>query len=173
MGCVTQAGEQGFAFGRNAVLASRLPETVPAVTIDRQCGSSQRAIQFAAQAIMLGTQDVVIAAGAESMTRVPMFSSITLHEQAGVGVGPLSAAIQKRYGVAAFCQFDGVEMVARKYGFNREMLAAYVVESHRRAAVATEVGAFSREIIPLAIDEVSALRARASATGPIWSPLGR
>jgi acetyl-CoA C-acetyltransferase len=153
MGCVTQAGEQGNAFGRNAVLASRLPQTVPAVTIDRQCGSSQQAIQFAAQAIMSGTQDIVIAAGAESMTRVPMFSSFTLHEQAGMGVGPLSAAVQERFGVKAFSQFDGAEMIARKYGFRREMLDAYAVESHRRAAAATEAGAFDKEIVPLAIDD--------------------
>ena len=87
LGCVTQAGEQSFAFARNAVLASRLPSSVPAVTVDRQCGSSQQAIQFAAQAVMSGTQDVVIAAGAESMTRVPMFSNMTLHQKAGMGQG--------------------------------------------------------------------------------------
>src|SRR3954467_3171882 len=75
MGCVGQGGEQAFQIGRNAVLASGLPESVPAVSIDRQCGSSQQSIQFAAQAVMSGTQDVVIAAGVESMTRVPMFST--------------------------------------------------------------------------------------------------
>lgn len=87
LGCVTQAGEQAFAFGRNVVLASSLPDSVPAVTIDRQCGSSQQALHFAAQAVMSGTQDLVIAAGAESMTRVPMMSNFTLHAQAGVGEG--------------------------------------------------------------------------------------
>jgi hypothetical protein len=96
LGCVTQAGEQAFAFGRNAVLASRLPETVPAVTIDRQCGSSQQAVQFAAQAVMSGTQDIVIAAGAESMTRVPMFSNIALHQKAGIGADPFSDRIKQR-----------------------------------------------------------------------------
>lgn len=94
LGCVTQAGEQSFAFARNAVLASKLPESVPAVTIDRQCGSSQQAVQFAAQSIMSGTQDVVIAAGAESMTRVPMFSNLTLHQKAGIGTGPISDRIK-------------------------------------------------------------------------------
>src|SRR3982751_3421078 len=79
MGCVGQGGEQAFHVGRNAVLASKLPESVPAVTIDRQCGSSQQAIQFAAQAVMSGTQEVVIAAGVESMTRVPMFSPVILY----------------------------------------------------------------------------------------------
>ena len=119
---MTQAGEQAFAFGRNAVLASRLPETVPAVTIDRQCGSSQQAVQFAAQAVMSGTQDIVIAAGAESMTRVPMFSNIALHQKAGIGADPFSDRIKQRFGVDDFSQFDGAEMIAKKYGFSRERL---------------------------------------------------
>jgi acetyl-CoA C-acetyltransferase len=80
VGCVTQAGEQSFAFGRNCVLASNLPQSVPAVTIDRQCGSSQQAVQFAAQAVMSGTQDVVVAMGVESMTRVPMMSNVVLQK---------------------------------------------------------------------------------------------
>src|SRR5208337_4337548 len=144
LGCVTQAGEQAFAFGRNAVLASRLPETVPAVTIDRQCGSSQQAVQFAAQAVMSGTQDIVIAAGAESMTRAPMFSNISLHQKAGIGVGPFSDRIKQRYGVESFSQFEGAEMIAKKYGF--------ALESHKRAAAATEAGAFGNEIVPLAVE---------------------
>jgi acetyl-CoA C-acetyltransferase len=82
VGCVTQAGEQASAFGRNLVLASKLPDSVPAVTIDRQCGSSQQALHFAAQAIMSGEQNIVIAAGAEGMTRVPMGSDFQLHAQA-------------------------------------------------------------------------------------------
>ncbi len=151
LGCVTQAGEQSFAFARNAVLASNLPESVPAVTIDRQCGSSQQAVQFAAQAVMSGTQDVVIAAGAESMTRVPMFSNASLHAQAGIGVGPLSDHIKQRYGVQAFSQFDGAEAIARKYGFDRETLDRFALQSHQRAAAATLAGAFKREIVPLAI----------------------
>ena len=152
LGCVTQAGEQGFAFARSAVLASRLPQSVPAVTIDRQCGSSQQAVQFAAQAVMSGTQDVVIAAGAESMTRVPMFSNISLHEKEGMGEGPVSRRIGERFGVTAFSQFEGAEMIARKYGFDRETLDRFALESHRRAAAATRSGAFAREIVPLAID---------------------
>jgi acetyl-CoA C-acetyltransferase len=152
VGCVTQGGEQSFAFGRNMVLASKLPESVPAVTIDRQCGSSQQAIQFAAQAVMSGTQDVVIAAGAESMTRVPMGSNYSLHAEQGIGTGPFSERIQTRFGVKEFSQFEGAEMIARKYGFDREMLDAYALESHRRAARATESGAFDREIIPLKIE---------------------
>jgi acetyl-CoA C-acetyltransferase len=152
LGCVTQAGEQAFAFGRNAVLASSLPASVPAVTVDRQCGSSQQAVQFAAQAVMSGTQDVVIAAGAESMSRVPMFSNVALHQQAGIGTGPISDRIQARFGVENFSQFEGAEMIARKYGFDRTDLDAFALESHRRAAAASASGAFDAEIVPLAID---------------------
>src|ERR1700737_3470536 len=129
LGCVTQAGEQSFAFARNAVLASKLPESVPAVTIHRQCGSSQQAVQFAAQAVLSGTQDIVIAAGAESMTRVPMFTNLSLHQKSGIGVGPVSDRIAARYGVKEFSQFKGAEMIARKYGFDREMLDRYALRS--------------------------------------------
>ncbi len=151
LGCVTQAGEQGFAFARNAVLASRLPESVPAVTIDRQCGSSQQAVQFAAQAVLSGTQDIVIAAGAESMTRVPMFTNVSLHQKAGLGGGPVSGRIAERYGVKEFSQFQGAEMIARKYGFDRDTLDRFALESHRRAAAATLSNAFQKEIVPVAV----------------------
>jgi len=147
VGCVTQAGEQAFAFGRNLVLASKLPDSVPAVTIDRQCGSSQQALHFAAQAIMSGTQDVVIAAGCESMTRVPMMSNFSLHAQAGVGTGPWSKAIQNRYGVAEFSQFHGAQAIADKYGFSRENMDAYALASHAKAAAAIDSGAFAAEIV--------------------------
>ncbi|EJU09394.1 acetyl-CoA acetyltransferase [Sphingomonas sp. LH128] len=154
LGCVTQAGEQAFAFARNAVLASKLPVSVPAVTIDRQCGSSQQSVQFAAQAVMSGMQDVVIAAGAESMTRVPMFSNTAYHAKEGVGVGPFSPRIQQRFGVESFSQFGGAEMIAAKYGFDRETLDRFALESHRRAAAAAQAGAFEREIVPLDVDGV-------------------
>jgi len=153
LGCVMQAAEQGFAFARNAVLSSRLPVSVPAVTIDRQCGSSQQAVQFAAQAVMSSTQDVVIAAGAESMTRVPMFSNISYHERDGVGVGPFSQRIRQRFGVETFSQFDGAEMLAAKYGFDRDALDQYALESHRRAAAATTAGLFDAQIVPLAVED--------------------
>jgi len=152
LGCVTQAGEQAFAFARNAVLASKLPDSVPAVTIDRQCGSSQQAVQFAAQAVMSGTQDVVIAAGTESMSRVPMFSNLSFHQREGIGIGPVSPSIAERFGVKEFSQFAGAEMIARKYGFGRETLDRFALESHRRAAAATEAGAFNREIVPVLVD---------------------
>jgi acetyl-CoA C-acetyltransferase len=151
LGCVSQGGEQSAHIGRNAVLASRLPDSVPAVTIDRQCGSSQQAVQFAAQAILSGTQDVVIAAGVESMSRVPMGTPTSLHAKEGIGTGPFSERIQTRYGVTGFSQFTGAQMMADKYGFSREELDLFAVESHRRAAAATAAGAFEREILPLAI----------------------
>ncbi|HEY0625373.1 MAG TPA: acetyl-CoA C-acetyltransferase [Allosphingosinicella sp.] len=149
MGCVSQAGEQAFHVGRNAVLASKLPESVPAVTIDRQCGSSQQSIHFAAQAVMSGTQDVVIAAGVESMTRVPMGLPFTLPMQHGIGTGPFSKHIQDRFGVAMFSQFEGAEMIAEKYQFTREEQDRFALDSHRKAARATEAGVFEREIVPL------------------------
>jgi acetyl-CoA C-acetyltransferase len=151
MGCVGQAGEQAFHIGRNAVLASSLPTSVPAVSIDRQCGSSQQAIQFAAQAVMSGTQDVVIAAGVESMTRVPMGLPFTLPLQHGIGTGPFSARIQERFGVKMFSQFDGAEMIAEKHQLRKEALDAFALDSHRKAARATEAGAFADEIVPLEI----------------------
>jgi acetyl-CoA C-acetyltransferase len=152
MGCVGQAGEQAFHVGRNAVLASKLPQSVPAVTIDRQCGSSQQSIHFAAQAVMSGTQDVVIAAGVESMTRVPMGLPFTLPMQHGIGTGPFPKSIQERFGVAMFSQFHGAEMIAEKYGFSREELDSFALESHRKAAAATQAGAFSAEIVSLPVE---------------------
>ena len=150
MGCVGQAGEQAFHIGRNAVLASKLPVSVPAVTIDRQCGSSQQSIHFAAQAVMSGTQDVVIAAGVESMTRVPMGTTVKLAMEAGLG-GPFPKSIQERFGVAMFSQFVGAEMMAEKYQFRREALDAFALDSHRKAARATEAGAFADEIVALPV----------------------
>jgi len=151
MGCVSQGGEQGFQVGRGAVLASKLPESVPAVTIDRQCGSSQQAIQFAAQAVMSGTQDVVIAAGVESMTRVPMGSTGMLFAQAGLGKAK-SPRQKARYPGIQFSQFMGAEMIAKKFGFTRDQLDEYALESHRRASAATERGDFDNEIVALEIE---------------------
>jgi hypothetical protein len=139
-----QCGRAGLCFARNAVLASRLPQSVPAVTVDRQCGSSQQCVQFAAQAVMSGTQDVVIAAGGESMTRVPMFSNIAYHESAGVGIGPFSPRILDRFGVKEFSQFAGAEMIAAKYGFDRETLDRFALQSHQRAHAATQAGPSTR-----------------------------
>ena len=153
MGCVTQGGEQSFAFGRNIVLASRLPDSVPAVTIDRQCGSSQQSVQFAAQAVMSGTQDLVIAGGTESMTRVPMFTNRLLHDQAGLGVGPFPPSVLNRYGIKDFSQFAGAQMMADKYGYSREDLDAFALESHLKAAAAADSGAFEAEIVSVMTPE--------------------
>ena len=152
MGCVMQGGQQSFQVGRNAVLASNaLPDSVPAVTIDRQCGSSQQAMQFAAQAVMSGTQDVVIAAGVESMTRVPMGSTGMFHAKEGLG-NYKSPRLEEKYPGIMFSQFMGAEMVAKKHGFSKDELDAYSLESHRRAAAATEAGRFTHEIVPLEIE---------------------
>jgi acetyl-CoA C-acetyltransferase len=147
VGCVSQVGEQSFHVGRNVVLASRLPESVPAVSIDRQCGSSQQSIHFAAQAVMSGTQDVVIAAGVESMTRVPMGTPTILPMKAGIGTGPWSDRIKDRFKVAEFSQFTGAEMIAERYQMTREALDAFALDSHRKAIAATEAGAFDAEIV--------------------------
>lgn len=150
MGCVGQGGEQSNNVGRNAVLASRLPDSVPGTSLDRQCGSSQQAVHFAAQAVMSGAMDVVIAAGVESMTRVPMFSPSTLAQKAGMGYYQ-SPAINRRYNDVMFSQFIGAEMMARKYGLSKEDLDQFALKSHQRAAAATQAGAFKDEILPLPV----------------------
>jgi len=149
VGCVTNGGEQTFAFARNVVLASKLPESVPAVTIDRQCGSSQQAVHFAAQAVMSGVQDVVVAMGVEHMTRVPMGSNIKLYADAGLGANPWSPAIQKRTGAQEPSQFVGAQMIADKYGFTRQQMDEYALGSHQRAAAAIKGGAYKGEIVPI------------------------
>ena len=163
VGCVGQIGEQSFHVGRNMVLASSLPQSVPAVTIDRQCGSSQQAVHFAAQAVMSGVQDVVIAAGVESMTRVPMGLPILLPMQAGIGIGPWPQSIKDRFGVTEFSQFTGAEMIAKNYGFTRDDLDAFALDSHRKAAAATEAGAFDREIVILDVTDKEGQAHRHSA----------
>jgi len=152
VGCVSQIGEQSFHVGRNMVLASSLPDSVPAVTIDRQCGSSQQSIHFAAQAVMSGTQDLVIAAGVESMSRVPMGTPVFLPLRAGIGKGPWPQAILDRYGVTEFTQFRGAEMIAQKYGLTRDELDRFALDSHHKAAAATKTGAFDTEIVPLKVN---------------------
>ncbi|MEZ0219275.1 acetyl-CoA C-acetyltransferase [Tardiphaga sp. 1201_B9_N1_1] len=150
MGCVGQGGEQAVNVARNAVLASKLPESVPGTSIDRQCGSSQQALHFAAQAVMAGSMDIVIAAGVESMTRVPMGSPSILASKAGMGHYK-SPGMEARYPNIQFSQFTGAEMVAEKYGLSKDDLDTYAFESHQRAIAATEAGRFKDEIIPLQI----------------------
>lgn len=150
MGCVSQGGEQAVNIARNAIMASKLPESVPGTSVDRQCGSSQQALHFAAQAVMSGSMDVVIAAGVESMTRVPMGSPSILALKAGMGHYK-SPRMEARYPNIQFSQFVGAEMVAKKYGLNKDELDAYAFESTQRAIAATQSGAFKDEITPLEI----------------------
>ena len=151
MGCVSQGGEQAMQVGRNAVLASKLGEGVPAVTIDRQCGSSQQAIQFAAQAVMSGTQDVVIASGVESMSRVPMGSTAMFHMKEGLG-NYKSPGLEEKYPGIQWSQFMGAEMIAQKHQFSKDDLDRFALRSHEKAAKATKDGAFEAEIVPVEIE---------------------
>ncbi len=148
MGCVMQVAEQGLNVGRNAVLAAGFPESVPATTIDRQCGSSQQAAHFAAQAVMSGVHDVVIAAGVEVMTRVPMGSSVVK----GMGF-PFGPEVQKRYMERGGLVNQGIsaEMIADQWNLSRENLDSFGLLSQQRAARATAEGRFEREIIPIEI----------------------
>ncbi len=142
-GCVSQTGEQGFNVGRHAVLAAGYPESVPATTIDRQCGSSQQALHFAAATIISGQYDIVVAGGVESMSRIPMGSNL-----AG-GDGPFSPKLMKRYNNTIFNQGIGAEMIAEKWGLSRTYLDELAVISHERAAAATADGLFAAEIVPV------------------------
>jgi acetyl-CoA acyltransferase len=145
-GCVSQTGEQSVNVGRNALLAAGFPEHVPGVTIDRQCGSSQQAVHFAAQGIMAGAYDIVIAAGVESMTRVPM--GITMQQGPGVPFGPKMNA---RYADGLVPQGISAEMIAEKWGITREEIDRLALDSHRRAQRATTEGRFKDEILPIAV----------------------
>ena len=146
MGCVMQTGEQGVNVGRNAALAAGFPEEVVGTTIDRQCGSGQQSSHFAAQGVMAGAYDVVIAAGVESMTRVPM--GITAQQGPGKPFGPLMV---DRYARSLVPQGISAEMAAEKWGLSRESLDRIAYDSHMRAVRATEEGRFSREIVPVEV----------------------
>src|SRR3954451_1007473 len=146
-GAVTQVGDQAVNIARNAVLAAGFPESVPGTTVDRQCGSSQQAIHFAAQGVIAGSYDIAIGCGVESMTRVPMGAS------AANGPGkPFGPAMMKRYNNAHFNQGISAEMLAERYKLPRECLDQYSLETLRPAAQATEQGWFCREILPLPIE---------------------
>jgi acetyl-CoA C-acetyltransferase/acetyl-CoA acyltransferase len=151
-GCVSQSSEQAGNVGRNVALASKLGESVPGVSVDRQCGSAQQAIHFAAQAVMSGTQDVVIAGGVESMSRVPMFSNVEDGEDKGRGV-PKSERLEERYPGVEFSQFMGAELLAKKYELTRDELDNFAYQSHMRATDATESGRFREEILPIELTQ--------------------
>lgn len=146
MGCVMQTGEQSLNVGRNAALAAGFPEDVVGTTIDRQCGSSQQSAHFAAQGVMAGAYDVAIAAGVESMTRVPM--GITAQQGPGVPFGPL---MLERYSHGLVPQGISAEMIAEKWSLSREELDVMSLESHRRAARATEERRFESQIVPVKV----------------------
>jgi acetyl-CoA C-acetyltransferase/acetyl-CoA acyltransferase len=151
-GCVSQYGAQTGNVARNVALSSRLGEAVPGTTVDRQCGSAQQAIHFAAQAVMSGTQDVVIAGGVESMSQVPMFSAVDDAAEKGRGK-PKGARLEERYPGIEFSQFMGAEMLAKKYGVTREELDDFGYASHMKATEATANGKFRQEILPLELTQ--------------------
>ncbi|MDA8436252.1 MAG: thiolase family protein [Actinomycetales bacterium] len=142
-GCVSQVGEQGVNIGRNAALAAGFPESVPGTTVDRQCGSSQQAVHFAAAGLVAGHYDVVVAGGVESMSRVPMFSNMV------GGDGPFPPRMLERYDNGLVGQGISAEMIAEKWGLSRTQLDEIAVRSHERAAAATDSGHFAEEILPV------------------------
>ena len=141
-GCVTQAGEQAANITRQAVFAAGFPESVPATTVDRQCGSSQQAAAFAAQGVMAGSYDIVIAAGVESMSRAPMFSAIQGQDFYG-------SKVAARYPEGLVTQGISAEIVAARWKFDRDTLDEFAERSHRLAAAATDAGSFDAEIVPI------------------------
>lgn len=145
VGCVSQVGEQSLNVGRNAALAADFPETVPGTTVDRQCGSSQQAIHFAAQGVLSGAYDVVIAGGVESMTRVPLGSS-----SQGPGA-PFGSKMLRRYDNGLVHQGISAELIAQKWELSREELDAFSLESHHRAARAMAEGRFRSQIVPIEV----------------------
>ncbi len=149
MGCVSQVGPQSLDIARTAWLSAGLPERVPGVTIDRQCGSSQQAIHFAAQGVMSGTQDLVVASGVENMGMVPMGSNVTLALEKGMPF-PYGEGWSERYGEQEISQFRGAQLMCEKWGLKRGDLEQYALESHRRAVEAITKGYFDREIAPIA-----------------------
>jgi acetyl-CoA C-acetyltransferase len=150
MGCLDTIGPQAGDIARTAWLAAGLPEHVPGVTIDRQCGSSQQAVHFAAQAVMAGVSDVVVAAGVQNMSMIPISSAMTVTE--GMGLPEIFAGSEgwlKRYGDQEVSQFRGADMIAEQWDISREDMEAFGVESHERAIRATAEGRFEREIVPV------------------------
>src|SRR5436853_4216290 len=150
MGCLDTIGPQAGDIGRTAWLAAGHPEHVPAVTIDGQCGSSQQAVHFAAQAVMAGVSDVVVAAGLQNMSMIPISSAMTVTE--GMGLPEIFAGSEgwsKRYGDQEISQFRGADMIAENWEISREDMEAFAVDSHERAIRATAEGRFEREIHPV------------------------
>ncbi|MCD0447699.1 acetyl-CoA C-acetyltransferase [Actinocorallia sp. API 0066] len=150
MGCVMQVGAQTLDVARTAWLSAGLPESVPGVTIDRQCGSSQQAVHFAAQGVLSGTQDLVVAAGVENMAAVPMGASVPFTAEGPTAGLPWGGGWGERYGKQEISQFRGAELMAEKWGLTRDQLEEFALESNVRAGKAIAAGYFDREIAPLA-----------------------
>jgi acetyl-CoA C-acetyltransferase len=148
MGCVSQIGPQSIDIARNAWLSAGLPDNVPGVTIDRQCGSSQQAVHFAAQGVLSGTQDLVVAAGIENMSMVPMGTTVALPMKNGMP-SPFGQGWRDRYGDQEISQFRGAQLVCEKWGLTRRQLEEFALESHARAVRAIDEGRFDREITPV------------------------
>ena len=148
-GCVDQVGAQSGNVARNAILASSLPESVPGTSVDRQCGSSQQAIHFAIQAVMSGTQDVVIGGGVEIMSMVPIGASIKDGYEAGHGLPFDNEGMKTRYPGIFFSQFTGAELMAEKWNLSRQDLDNFALSSHQKAMLAVEGKYFDREILPI------------------------
>ncbi len=151
LGCVDAIGPQAGDIARTAWLAAGLPEEVPGVTVDRQCGSSQQAVHFAAQAVMSGTSDVVLAGGVQSMSMIPIGYAMTAAQPLGF-TDPFSGSVgwRRRYGDQEISQFRGAELIAEKWGISRERMEEFALTSHQRAFTAIEEGRFVREILPYA-----------------------
>jgi acetyl-CoA C-acetyltransferase len=147
-GCVDSIGAQAFNIARIAWLSAGLPESVPATTIDRQCGSSQQALHFAAQAVQAGAQDLVVAGGVEVMSLVPIASTALVGAKAGYGEPLAGDGWRGRYGDKPFDQFNGAELIAARWDISREEMEGFALTSHLRAAAAAQAGAFSEEILP-------------------------
>lgn len=168
IGCVSQVGEQSMNIARNAVLSAGFDPSVPAATIDRQCGSSQQAATFAAQGVISGQYDIVIAGGVESMSRIPLGSS-------AMGQSPYGTELRKHFPDDLVNQGVSAELIAHKWGLSRERLDEFSAESHRRAAAATDAGAFARELVPVhtvnaegeavAVERDETIRATTTAEG--------
>ena len=148
-GCVSQVGGQAGNLGRNVVLAAGLPESVPGTTCDRQCGSSLQALHFAAQAVMSGVHDVVVAGGVEAMSKIPIGSSVMDGIAMDHGSPQDSELMSERYPGINFSQFEGAELVAEKWDITRQEMEQLAYDSHRRGAEATKNGYFDREIVPI------------------------
>jgi acetyl-CoA C-acetyltransferase len=149
LGCVDALGPQAGDIARTAWLAAGLPDEVPGVTVDRQCGSSQQAVHFAAQAVLSGTADVVLAGGVQNMSMIPIGYAMTAAEPLGHG-DPFSGSVgwRKRYGDQEISQFRGAELIAERWGISRERMEEFALASHARAARAQDEGRFDREIVP-------------------------